>query len=308
MILQTTDSPLVSIIMPAYNASETILESIQSVLMQTYQNWELLIIDDGSSDNTYEKVLTIQDSRIKAFKEKNKGVATTRNQGIKLAQGKYIAFLDSDDFWLKNKLDYQINYFENTKDNIGLVHSNYKEFDKNGEYSPKPLKHIKNLKIEGNIYEDLVVYDFIATLTVIVTKEALNIVGGFDENLSVAEDWDLWIRITKKFKVGYISKPLAKYRLNPTGLSKSHNKFEKELWTVLERYLLSKNFSKEKQAQGLWLYYRYLAHRYARNFDNVNAFKNLMKAIQAKPIEWKNGLSLGFLLLYFLKRSLQIFR
>ena len=290
--------PLVSVIMPAYNASETIVESVNSILSQEYSNWELIVIDDGSTDDTYQKVCSIKDTRIIIYQETNKGVAATRNQGIKAAKGKYISFLDSDDLWNKEKLKIQVNYFETNENQFGLVHTAYKEFDKKSEYYPKPLKQLAGLKIEGEIYEDLLVHDFIATLTVMVRKDVFKDIGYFDVTLSGPEDWDLWIRISRIFNIGYIDIPLAMYRLNPSGLSKNIFKFEDQLWKVMEKHLLQSNLSSQKKRLGLWLFFRHMSHSYAKVDQPIQAVNRLLKAIKAKPFCYKNFQSIVYLVFF----------
>lgn len=297
--------PLISVVMPAYNAAETIIESINSLLSQDYLNWELIVIDDGSTDDTYHKASSIKDSRIRIYQEFNKGVAATRNQGIQIAKGKYVAFLDADDLWNMEKLKNQVSFFESKEEKLGLIHSYYVEFDDLSEYRPKPLKHLSGLKLEGNIYEDLIVHNFIATLTVMVKKDVLNEVGGFDVTLSGPEDWDLWIRIARKYKVGYIDKSLARYRLNPSGLSKNVYKFEDQLWEVMEKHLLTSNLPEHKIKLGLWLYYRHVSHAYARVYQFDKAFNRLYKAIQVRPFLFRNFHSISYLFFVIIKKYLK---
>ena len=115
---------LVSIIMPAFNSSKTIFDSINSVQSQTYQNWEMIIIDDGSTDNTKDIITPfLSDYRIKYLRQLNSGPSIARNNGINKAKGKYLAFLDSDDLWKPNKLDIQIKYLDNPVSAKCLIHN-----------------------------------------------------------------------------------------------------------------------------------------------------------------------------------------
>lgn len=295
-------APLVSIIMPAYNASSTIQETLQTILQQTYENWELVLIDDGSQDNTCELVALINDNRIHLYREENKGSALARSQGTELAQGKYITFLDADDHWEPNKLEAQVELFQRLHPSVGMIHSNYVEFDHKGFYSPKPLRYCEKLKISGKIYEDLLIHNFIGLLTVIVKKEVIDQVGVFDPIYTGAEDWDLWLRIAKLYEVAYLPSPLARYRLNPHGQSKNYQTYEPGLWKVIEHHLLKANMSQKQKKIGLWLFYRHMAHGFSRNGQINVGFKRLLKAIQVRPFEYRNLLSIGYLCLQCIRK------
>ena len=292
--------PLVSVIMPAYNSAQTIGTAINSVLMQDYLNWEIIIIDDGSTDDTLNEIRKFKDARIKVFSQDNQGPSVSRNYGIKIANGEYIAFLDADDFWEKDKLNLQLQMLCNSEERMGLVHSNYYEFDHKRSYLPKPFRYTKMLNLEGNVYESLVIHNFVATLTVIVKREVFDNIGYFDTSLKAPEDWDLWIRIAKKYTFGYIPTPLARYRLNPSGISKNYYAFEKELQKVINRYLIAENHPQTSQKFGLWLFYRHMAHGYARHGDFCRSFDRLSKAFRMKPLERLNILSITYIILQLL--------
>ena len=290
------DKRLVSIIMPAFNAEKTIGDAIQSVLDQTYSNWELIIVDDGSTDDTFRVIQQFMDSRIKATQRSNHGVAASRNYALSIAEGQYIAFLDSDDLWFSEKLVHQLAAFQNPGSSVGLIHTNYLEFDDQGMYAPKPLKHLFGLKIEGQVHADLMVHDFIATLTVMVTREAIAAVGMFREDFYGTEDWDLWIRIAEHFTVKYLPTQLGKYRLVNGSLSKNYDKYEQELQKVLDSHLEKKHTSSAHLHLGRWLFHKHMAHGFARSENFKKAFFHWKKAFAAKPLELKNILSLLYLL------------
>ena len=211
-------SGLVSIIMPAYNAAETIGYSIRSVLAQTYSNFELIVINDGSSDLTVSKVNSFKDKRIRLISQKNQGVSVARNNGISLARGEFIAFLDSDDAWHSNKLSVQLTILRERLD-VDFVFSSFYTFNHHG---------ISNMPAYSDCFssvlphsETILTIDFIATLTVLLRKSALVELGPdcFDPTLSGTEDWDLWIRLLQKVNIYYIQECLAYYRSSSVGLS-----------------------------------------------------------------------------------------
>lgn len=295
------DTPLVSVIMPAYNQEDFIQSSIESVLSQTYSNWELVVINDGSTDRTKEVVESFSDQRIILINQENQGVSKTRNNGLAASKGELIAFLDADDLWLPKKLEKQVQQFQTLGENVGFIHAYYTEFDNRGEYSPKPFKHLKGLNIDGDVKRSIVIHDFVATLTVMIKREVLESIGDFDTTLSGPEDWDLWIRIAQKYQFGFIAEPLARYRLSASGLSKNYEKFEGELKKVLDRYLLTSDFSKKDQQLGLWLYYRHMAHGYARGGKICHASKRLLQTIQQKPFRFSNLLSTIYTIIHSIK-------
>tara|TARA_Y100000385_G_C13039948_1_gene614825 strand:+ start:322 stop:1119 length:798 start_codon:yes stop_codon:yes gene_type:complete len=214
---EVSNNSLVSILMPAFNSEKYIEESINSVLAQTYKNWELIIIDDVSTDNTSSivKNIAINDSRIRFIQKQTRdGAANSRNIGIKKAQGRFIAFLDSDDIWKTKKLEKQIFFMEKYK--YDFTYSFYSEFDiqKNSVLikSPKSINRFK-LAFFGNI----------GCLTVMYDKSKL---GDFTiKRIKKRNDYALWLAILQKAKKGYcLEENLASYRKTNEGLS-SGNKF-----------------------------------------------------------------------------------
>jgi teichuronic acid biosynthesis glycosyltransferase TuaG len=222
------NKPLVSIIMPAYNAEKTIAESIESVLRQTYINWELIVVNDGSKDSTTAVVLATNDERLRLIEQENGGVANARNNGLNNAKGEYIAFLDSDDLWVEEKLERQIRT---------LVGGKYKMcFAKTwcfGENLNQKSDCFVNVALDFEDKDKILIYDFIPILTVLIAKDSLDEVGYFDETLRGVEDWDLWIRFLQKYEANYMDEFLAKYRISSTGLSGNFEKHfieEEKVW------------------------------------------------------------------------------
>jgi glycosyltransferase involved in cell wall biosynthesis len=212
--LKIRDNHLVSILMPAYNSGKTIAESIESVLEQTYQNWELIVINDGSSDNTVDIIKTFKDDRVILIEQKQCGVCCARNNGLRHSNGDWIAFLDSDDLWVEKKLEVQLNYLE--KNDYKFSYSKSYSFAEDSNNVKKAFSFV-NLGFEDK--EEILIYDFIPTLTVMLHKSIINDVGIFDQELNSAEDWDLWIRVLQKYRVGFIDEYLTKYRVSNLGLS-----------------------------------------------------------------------------------------
>ncbi len=214
------NKPIVSVIIPTYNQANFIDKAIESVLQQTYQDFEIIVINDGSTDNTEEIIRGFEDKRVKYIKKykKNRGISIARNIGIKVARGKYIALLDSDDEWLPEKLDKQIKILQDGSPELGVVYSNLCYIDKKG----KNMNKLRNPKKEGYIYKDLLGGNYVGTpSTLLIRKECFNRVGLFDDLLNSQEDWDMWIRIAKYYRFALIKIPLVKYRLHSNQLSKN---------------------------------------------------------------------------------------
>lgn len=207
---------LVSIIMPAYNASEFIQESIDSVIAQTYDKWELIIIDDGSIDDTSMIVKSniLKDDRIKLFYQENSKQGKARNLGIENADGEYLAFLDSDDLWLPHKLEVQLKEFENY--DVDLVFSDsYFFYDTDSKNRNLKMNTLNSLFKGLGALDSFLVINRIPNLTVLVKKETILSVNGFSEKNEIqnAEDYHLWLKLLIEGATFYGSdKVLASYR------------------------------------------------------------------------------------------------
>ncbi len=221
-------TPLVSVIMPAYNAEKYISDSIDSVLNQSIQNLELIIIDDNSQDNTTKIINKYNDPRIVLIiNTNNLGVSETRNIGISAANGKYIAFLDSDDIWLPHKLSLQIMCLN---DGWDVVSSNYIAFESN---AGNKITERKSPSIIS--YSDMLKSNFIGNLTGIYNVQKI---GKIYQKKSGHEDYIMWLEIIKKSKKAYcIQESLAKYRLHNSSLSSNKVKAIKWQWSIYRNEL-----------------------------------------------------------------------
>ncbi|MEI6079455.1 MAG: glycosyltransferase family A protein [bacterium] len=195
---------LVSVIIPTYNRAALLARAVQSVLSQTYKDLELIIVDDGSIDNTKELVqeLVASDQRIKYFYIPNSGVSKARNLGIQKSKGELIAFLDSDDEWLPQKLQKQVQLYLNEP--YHLCHSD-EIWVKNGKKMNQMKKHEKS---GGDIFIKCLPLCCISPSASILTRKLLDEVGLFDDELEVCEDYDLWLRVTARYPVSFIEEPL----------------------------------------------------------------------------------------------------
>ncbi|KQC09937.1 MAG: hypothetical protein APR62_12910 [Smithella sp. SDB] len=204
-------APQVSVIIPVYNRAKIIRRALNSVLSQTFQDFEIIVVDDCSKDDTREALFTIKDPRIRCYTHKvNKGGAVARNTAIKEVRGTYVAFLDSDDEWLPGKLEQQIKAFHRLPESYGLLFTGANRFDEKGTllWTAHPTKR-------GWIFNELLMENIGGPLSsILVKKEFLDRVGGFDENLPSCQDWDLYLRLSKVCQVDYLEEALLNYYIN----------------------------------------------------------------------------------------------
>jgi len=209
--------PTTSIIIPTYNRANLVKEAVESVLAQSFTDFELIVIDDGSTDNTRESLAPYLDS-LRYIYQENRGVSAARNLGISVARGRYIAFLDSDDLWLKDKLLMQVDFMEQNPE--AQICYTEEIWYRNGRRVNPKLKH---RKYSGWIFERSLALCIISPSSVLLRKELLDRVGGFDEGLPACEDYDLWLRITKDYPVYLIDRPLiVKRNGHPGQLSQKY--------------------------------------------------------------------------------------
>ena len=280
--------------MPAYNAQDYIQESIDSVIYQSYSNWELIIINDGSTDNTKALVeKNLQDKRIKLFNQKNQGVSLARNYGIKKANGEFIAFLDSDDIWLPNKLSAQINFFR--KKEVYFLYSKSYCFKSNFDFIYK-CHNKEDVKVDSK-YLELLTHDYINTSTVIVKKDVFLELGLFNPDFFGTEDWDMWIRISKIYQPFEVPKYLTLYRLNPDGISKSIlNHAENEMKVIKKHVINNNDIPRELKKCTLALHYSKKI-MYLILHKNFFIFKDILKILSMGKF--------SFLIIFILKKIIK---
>lgn len=210
--------PLVSVIIPTYNNSDFIVDTINSVLVQDYNNIEIIIINDGSTDDTH-KVLLPYMSDIVYVEQKNKGPSVARNNGIKRAKGDFIAFIDSDDMWMSDKLNRQVEVFH-LNPNAAIVYSKVAEYK--DDY-PNNIR-VRPINIEsGKIFEKILLSSIIPLSSVMIKKVIFDDIGLFDEDLMTAEDTNLWLRVSMVYTIVGIDEVLVKKRKHSRNISDMHD-------------------------------------------------------------------------------------
>ena len=218
---------MVTIIIPTYNCAEYIIDTLESVKSQTYKDYEVIIVDNASTDDTLKIVtdLTIDDNRFKVIKlDNNLGAAGGRNEGIKLAVNKYISFLDSDDIWLQNKLEKQVEFMESN--NYDFTYTYYEKVDQTGKSLSKIRKSNKTAD-----YNSLLKSNFIGCSTVMYNQEKLGKV--FMPLIAKRNDFATWLKILKIIERGYcLEEVLVKYRIRENSLSSNKLNLIKYNWKL----------------------------------------------------------------------------
>lgn len=224
--------PLVSVIIPNYNYARYLAQAVDSALAQTYPSVEVVVIDDGSRDDSLE-VLRGYGERVRWFAQTNAGVAAARNRGIEESRGEYLAFLDSDDVWLPEKLEKQMRRFLSDAE-LGLVHCGFVEIDAAGKLGEQHLDGM-----EGRVAPELLLLQRPVILgggsAVVVTKSAAREVGGFDLRLPPAEDWEFYYRVARAYKVGFVPEVLMRYRDHGGGGHMNHKRMARSLLLAFEK-------------------------------------------------------------------------
>src|SRR4030065_1887949 len=226
--------PIVSVIIPTYNRDVFLRSAIESVLNQTFQAFEIIVVDDASSEDVQGIVQGFHDRRIKCIRhETNKGEAGARNTGIMHAEAKYIAFLDDDDTWLPEKLKSQLDVLEKNTLKVGGIYSGYivKDCDDpRKSYTKIPAKR-------GDIYKDLLIKNSIGPpSTVVVRRECIETAGLFDANIFYGVDHDFYLRIAKDFHFEFIAQPLVSYTIHEDRLSNNTDIVAKGLEAFSQKY------------------------------------------------------------------------
>ncbi len=269
--------PTISVIIPVYNSEKTIRETIESVLNQTFTDFELIIINDGSQDSSLEIISSIQDTRLKVFSYPNAGVSASRNRGIAQASGEFIAFLDSDDLWTADKLESQLQALQ-ANPHAAVAYSWTDYIDRTGKFVC-PGNHVT---ADGDVYEQLLLQNFLENgSTPLIRKEALIKVGDFDESLFGPEDWDIYLRLAANYQFVAVPKVQVLYRISANSVSSNVFRQASECLKVIERAFnqapASLQHLKKVSISNL---YQYLV------FKTIEGYPNRQQGVAAAKCLW----------------------
>ena len=290
-------------IIPCYNAQNTISKTLDSVLSQTYDMFKIYVVNDGSTDDTIDILNQYKKrypEKIHIISQQNHGQASARNAGIQISKEEYIAFIDSDDLWHPEKLAGQTALFQKDK-TIGMCYTPgilIDEHDKETGIIPvNPL-------YQDRCFQHLIHSNNIVASSVMVKKSVLEHVGLFDTRLGACENWDLWLRIVQAFSVSYLDKPLTYYRIHSSNMSQNSDKMYENRKKVLEKHLLTSQdkavpdhfiasaFNKHHRLYGLRLVEelrlpearKELAKAICYNRMDFQSYKILGKTLLGKPV------------------------
>lgn len=267
-----------SVVMPAYNVAPFILESVQSVLGQTFRDLELIVVDDGSHDGTADQLLSVKDSRLQIIRQANGGSSSARNSGIEFGTGEYIGFIDADDLWLPNKLEAHISFLERHPE-VDLTFSRSELIDEDGKATGRTSARVSG----GVSFKDLLTENVVNNgSAVVMRRKALDQAGHFDAELKACVDWDLWLRVAmlRPSNTFCLDGLFTKYRMRSGQITKDWRRME-AAWRQM--------FAKVHNVAGAQVeiianeararFYRYLAYIAYENLEYANSARLLRRAL-----------------------------
>jgi glycosyltransferase involved in cell wall biosynthesis len=224
-------TPKVSVIIPTYNAMRYLPETMETALAQTMADFEVIVVNDGSTDSVIEWVAQITDPRVRIISQVNQGLSGARNTGVKNAKGEYVAFLDADDLWKPTKLEKQVACMESNPQ-VGLVYTWTAMADQNG----KPTGRVIASEAEGDVWQQLIEFNMVCCgSTPLIRRSCFEQIGSFAADVSPSDDWDMWLRIATQYKFGVVKEPLILYRQHPGNSSKNLQRMLETSRILIER-------------------------------------------------------------------------
>ena len=272
---------MVSVVIPTFNRRDYITIALDSVLAQNYKDYEIVVIDDGSRDDTKEVLRPYQDA-ISYFYQENRGISGARNRGIRESRGDYIALLDSDDYWLPEKLKRQVDRIRKEPE-CGMVATRCSSIAPDGTFRKKnrPGK-------SGWILNDIFKANFIRTSSALITRKCFDTVGLFDESLPEGEEYDLWLRIAKQYPIAFINEPLTVYTDNPHGVSTDSLAGRLIRLKVLEKEYLKESIPPQLYKKRMSRNYHYVGRHYLKRGKKSEGMQYLRQALSLNPLNIKN--------------------
>jgi len=254
--------PKVSVVIPTYNYGKYIEKAIDSVLAQTYKDFEIIVVDDGSTDNTREIIETKYEDKVRYFYQENKGAPAARNRGIEKSKGEYLVFLDADDYLAPSSLEDRVSILECDGD-FAWVYSKWQYVDTNGNVQNKafckaPFAFRK--KLRGHVFREMLCGTLINTSAVLIRKSSVIEVGGFDECLTAFQDYDLWLRVSLRHNVEYVDKVLAYVGLHEGSISSTQPAYPAR--AIINRKIEEKYGDYLKDLGGTWRKIKAAEHNY----------------------------------------------
>jgi glycosyltransferase involved in cell wall biosynthesis len=278
----------VSVILPCYNGARWLKASIESVLAQTYHNIELLVIDDGSTDES-KKIINFYsfDERLRYIYQKNRGFSAAINTGVRESIGSLLGFIGQDDLWQPDKVEIQVKFFQKFSE-IGLVYSNYSCIDSNDFVFRQIKAKFPDFASKEKLIQFLFLNNFMGFETILVKRECFLEVGLFDEAMVAFSDHDMWLRIVEYFNVGYINKSLVKKRVHGSQLSQAGLIFGlRDEFHFVEKAIKRQPLLKKLKKKKLMSLHYSLGILLLNNGDKRGAKQELIESFKCNPLYLK---------------------
>lgn len=299
---------MISIVIPLYNKKELIANTLQTVLNQTYQDFEIVIVNDGSTDSSVVEVEKFNDSRIRLIHQKNEGVSVARNRGIREANGEYIALLDADDEWKPNYLATQIELIKKYPE-ASVFATNYEFHDDKKNATPTVIRNLPFESTDGilsNYFEVASTsHPPMWTSAIIVRNEAFQYIGGFPVGIKSGEDLLTWARLATRYKIAYCTKPMAIFNIEGYELSERPKRIPAEDDVVgRELIKINQTFNPYHMADYISHWYKMRSSVYMRLGMRWHSVKEAFKGLRFNPANYK---LLAYIAINLLPRKLQPF-
>ena len=277
----TAPDPTVSVVLPTYDRGDVLGRAIESVLAQTYREFELLVVDDGSTDDTAAVVGSFDDPRITYVEHaNNRGACAARNTGIRESTGEFVAFQDSDDEWHPEKLRRQMDAFADAPASVGVVYTGFtRHGDGTETYHPGPGVDPK----EGDVRESLLRQNFVTTQAAVVRRRCLDDVGGFDERLPRFQDWELWLRLSERYEFSLVDESLVTAHDRPDSISNDPHALVDARKLIVEKH--GDTFDREQLAEQLFR----LGHASLKVDRSGQGRRSLARALRTDPTPLYGG-------------------
>lgn len=286
--------PLVSVVVATYNMGKYLPAAIDSILAQTYRNFEIVVVDDGSTDDTSAVIAPyVHGSRFTYTAQSNLGQPKAKNAGVRLSRGELIAFCDADDVWLPKKLELQVECFLDHP-HVAVVSSEIREIDDTGrEVGSRDVP-----RYSGRILDKLLIKNCISFGTAVIRKDVFDVVGGFDDSLPMGIDWDLWLRVAVNHEFLHLDEVTYLYRVWPGQMSQNYRGRYENAFRILDKF-----FTTNPEVVSGSLRRRAYADTYfergrivfVREGAFLEAFKDHISALRLSPLylpAWKSLLKL----------------
>lgn len=294
--------PKVDVIIPAYNAATFLPATLQSVESQTFEDWRILLVNDGSTDNTTQVIAPYQERmrhKLIHIQQANAGLPAARNKAIRHSSAEFLAILDADDIWLPWRLEESLKSFEN-RPQIGLSYGMIRYIDANGNMTAWQDRRQKNA--EGNIATHIYTRKVnLPCPTITFRRNCVEDVGLFDETMRATEDRDMWLRIAVKYEIAFIERVIAHYRLSPNSMSSDLNRMITAQLNFVEKHRNMPGCGLRRRREALSLIYKQHADALSARHQWRPALQSSLRALAFNPFDWANARATGSLFLQQMK-------